>query len=139
MMAAQGLKIGELARQVGISVGALRYYDDLGLVPSRRGSNGYRYYPPDAVHRVQFIKKAQALGFSLEDIGEILTLYGQGQVPCALVQARLQEKIDQLAAQIREMQQFKTSLETYRDLWADQETVPQPGDICPLIEGIPVP
>ena len=67
------LKIGELAKQTGLAVGTLRYYSDLGLLlPSRIGDNGYRYYSKDAGSQVQFIKKAQALGFTLEEIKQIL-------------------------------------------------------------------
>ena len=59
-------KIGELGKQTGLTVGTLRYYSDLGLLqPIERGDNGYRYYSQDAVQQVDFIKKAQALGFSL--------------------------------------------------------------------------
>ena len=71
------LKIGELFKQTGIAVGALRYYESLGLLRSERGDNGYRYYSAQAVHQVQFIKKAQSLGFSLEDIGEVLNVHEQ--------------------------------------------------------------
>ncbi|MEL6161981.1 MAG: heavy metal-responsive transcriptional regulator [Cyanobacteria bacterium J06554_11] len=130
------LRIGEVAKQTEVAVGALRYYEDLGLLASERGSNGYRYYAPEAVQQVRFIKKAQALGFSLEDINEVLTVHDQGDVPCELVQSLLQEKIERLAAQIEEMEAFKADLERYRDRWATSQPKPQPGDICPLIETV---
>ncbi len=130
------LKIGEVSKQTGIAVGALRYYEELGLLASERGQNGYRYYPNSAVHQVQFIKKAQALGFSLEDIGHVLNIHHQGNVPCDLVQSLLQEKIEQLDSQIQEMQAFKINLEKYRDRWSSSHLRPQPGDICPLIETV---
>ncbi len=130
------LKIGEVSKQTGLAVGALRYYESLGLLTSERGDNGYRYYSPEAIHQVQFIKKAQAIGFSLEEIGEVLNLHKQGDTPCGLVQSLLQEKIDQLKAQIRQMTEFKAELEDYRDLWASSQPQPAPGDICPLIETV---
>ena len=132
------LKIGEVSKQTDVAVGALRYYEDLGLLASERGSNGYRYYAPEAVQQVLFIKKAQALGFSLEDISEVLTVHEQGDVPCELVQSLLQEKIERLAAQIREMEAFKAELEQYRDRWTTSQPKPQPGDICPLIATVPL-
>ena len=56
------LKIGEIAKQTGVSVGTLRYHETLKLLyPAERGDNGYRYYPVDTVSQVQFIKKAQTL------------------------------------------------------------------------------
>lgn len=133
---ASPLKIGALSKQTDVAVGALRYYESLGLLQSERGENGYRHYSPDAVHQVQFIKKAQAIGFSLEEIGEVLTVHEKGDTPCGLVQSLLQEKIDQLAAQIRQMTEFKTELEEYRDRWASSQPKGLPGDICPLIETV---
>lgn len=138
MATAARLKIGEVSKRTGITVGALRYYEELGLLASERGQNGYRYYPDSAVHQVQFIKKAQTLGFSLEDIGHVLNVHQQGDVPCDLVQSILQEKIEQLNVQIQEMQTFKNNLEKYRDSWASSDLRPQPGDICPLIETVPL-
>ncbi|NJL46207.1 MAG: heavy metal-responsive transcriptional regulator [Leptolyngbyaceae cyanobacterium SM2_5_2] len=132
------LKIGDLSKQTGMAVGALRYYESLGLLHSDRGENGYRYYMPEAIHQVQFIKKAQTLGFSLEDISEILNVHQQGNVPCQFVQTLLQEKIQQLETQIERMIAFKTELEHYRDRWASHPPHPQPGDICPLIERVPL-
>jgi DNA-binding transcriptional MerR regulator len=136
MATATGLKIGDVSRQTGISVGALRYYESLGLLRSSRGDNGYRYYPVEAVQQVQFIKKAQALDFSLEDIGEVLNVHQNGDVPCEFVQALLQDKIERLEAQVKEILAFKVRLEQYRDNWAEALTHPQPGDICPLIETV---
>lgn len=132
------LKIGEVSHQTGVAIGALRYYESLGLLTSARGRNSYRYYTPRAVQQVQFIKKAQSLGFSLEDIKELLSVHQQGDMPCDLVQALLQEKIEKLEFQIQEMQVFKDGLAQYRDRWASSLPNPQPGDICPLIETIPL-
>ena len=132
----QKLKIGEIAKQTEVAVGALRYYESLDLLTSERGKNGYRYYQPQAIAQVQFIKKAQSLGFSLKDIHEVLNAHKQGDIPCELVQSLLQQKIEQLDAQFLEMTAFKQSLEQYRDRWAHTHLRPSPGDICPLIETI---
>ncbi|MBE9060269.1 heavy metal-responsive transcriptional regulator [cf. Phormidesmis sp. LEGE 11477] len=138
MVAVARLKIGEVSKQTDVAVGALRYYEDLGLLKSKRGDNGYRYYSPEAIKQVQFIKKAQSLGFSLDDISEVLNVHQQGDVPCELVQSILQEKIEKLEAQIQEMTVFKDGLEQYRDSWAASKPHPKPGDICPLIETLPL-
>ncbi len=100
MVAVARIKIGEVSKQTDVAVSALRYYEDLGLLKSKRGDNGYRYYLPEAIRQVQFIKKAQSLGFSLDDISEVLNVHQQGDVPCELVQSILQEKIEKLEAQI---------------------------------------
>ncbi|UJB72865.1 heavy metal-responsive transcriptional regulator (plasmid) [Acaryochloris sp. 'Moss Beach'] len=133
MITAIRLKIGEVRRQTGVAVGALRYYESLALIHSERGDNGYRYYPQETVRQVQFIKKAQTLGFSLEEIREILNIHQQGDIPCEWVQSLLQDKIEQLDHQIQQMITFKSELEHYRDRWATNQPRPQTDDICPLI------
>ena len=133
------LRIGEVAKQTGLAVGALRYYESLGLLTSVRGNNGYRYYSPDVVHQVQFIKKAQAIGFSLEEIGEVLNLHERGDTPCGFVRSLLQEKINQLEAQIQQMKEFKSELEDYRDRWSSSQLQHSSGEICPLIETVNLP
>ena len=135
-MTTHRLKIGEVSNQSEISVGALRYYEQLGLIASARGRNGYRYYAPETVQQVLFVKKAQTLGFSLEEISEVINIHRQGEVPCDRVMVLLQEKIDKIEAQIQEAMALKASLEDYRDRWEKTENVPQPGDICPLIETV---
>ena len=135
------MTIGEVSKQTGIAVGALRYYESLGLLQSERGENNYRYYSPNAIQTVQFIKKSQTLGFSLNDIGEVLNVHQQGKVPCGMVRSLLQEKIDEIAAKIEEMTQFKAELEGYRDRWSQshkpsESVVVQPDEICSLIASV---
>lgn len=134
------LKIGELAKQTGLAVGTLRYYSDLGLLlPSRIGDNGYRYYSKDAGSQVQFIKKAQALGFTLEEIKQILDVRDRGEKPCSLVQGLLNDKIEQLELQIKRMTLFKGELEQYRNDWKNNpELDTQSQEVCPLISSVSV-
>lgn len=134
------LKIGELAKQTGIAVGTLRYYSDLGLLlPVHRGDNGYRYYSEDASSQVQFIKKAQAIGFTLEEIKQILDVRDRGEKPCSLVQSLLDNKIEQLEIQIKKMTLFKRELEAYRADWENNSEVElQSQEVCPLISRVSV-
>lgn len=129
------LKIGDIAHQTGVSVGTLRYYETLKLLyPVERGENSYRYYSEETVQQVQFIKKAQSLGFSLEEIRQILDVRDRGEPPCNLVQDLLAGKIEQLAAQILQMTIFKFELEQYRDRWVGISDFQQNNsEICPLI------
>lgn len=132
------LKIGQLAKQTGIAVGTLRYYSDLGLLqPVQRGDNGYRYYSENASQQVDFIKKAQTLGFTLEEIKRILNVRDRGEKPCALVQSLLDSKIKQLQIQIKRMVLFKAELEEYRNAWTNN---PNPEldarEVCPLISSV---
>ncbi|MGI0481054.1 heavy metal-responsive transcriptional regulator [Geminocystis sp. CENA526] len=131
------LKIGEIAKQTRVSVGTLRYYETLKLLkPIRRGENAYRYYELEAVKVVEFIKKAQSLGFSLEEIRQIIEIRNYGKPPCELVKNLLDKKIEELTTQIKQMTSFKVELENYRESWRinevnidNQETT----EICPLI------
>ena len=134
------LKIGELAKQTGLAVGTLRYYSDLGLLlPVHRGDNGYRYYSEDATSQVQFIKKAQAIGFTLEEIKQILDVRDRGEKPCSLVQSLLDNKIEQLEIQVKKMTLFKRELEAYRADWESSSEVElQPQEVCPLISRVSV-
>ena len=131
-------KIGELAKQTGLAVGTLRYYSDLGLLqPAQRGDNGYRYYSRDASRQVEFIKKAQAIGFTLEEIKTILDVRDRGEKPCNLVQGLLDNKIEQLEIQIKKMSLFKQELEEYRTNWINnpnRESDSQ--EVCPLISSV---
>jgi len=132
------LKIGELAKQTNLAVGTLRYYSDMGLLqPVQRGDNGYRYYSQNASKQVEFIKKAQAIGFSLEEIKTILDVRDRGEKPCSLVQGLLDNKIEQLEIQIKRMSLFKHELESYRQNWINN---PNPEsnsqEVCPLISSV---
>jgi DNA-binding transcriptional MerR regulator len=131
-------KIGELAKQTGVAVGTLRYYSDLGLLhPSLRGDNGYRYYNQDASSQVEFIKKAQTLGFSLEEIKRFLDVRDRGEKPCNLVKRLLNEKIEQLEIQIKQMTLFKAELEEYRLAWANNPHLEASDrEVCPLISSV---
>ena len=135
------LKIGELAKQTGLAVGTLRYYSDLELLhPVYRGDNGYRYYSPDAGRQVKFIKKAQAIGFSLEEIKQILDVRDRGEQPCSLVRNLLSRKIEQLEIQIEKMNHFKAELEEYRVAWSNNpHPQSEPQEVCPLISSVSLP
>ena len=88
---------------------------------------------------MQFIKKAQSLGFSLEEILQILDVRNRGELPCPFVQDLLDHKIGQLEAQIKQMMMFKVELEGYRDRWTLLASFQQDDlDICPLIATVPL-
>ena len=138
MSKSTNLKIGELAKQTNLAVGTLRYYSDLGLLqPIQRGDNGYRYYSQNASKQVEFIKKAQAIGFTLEEIKTILNVRDRGEKPCSLVQGLLDNKIEQLEIQIKKMSLFKQELEEYRKSWNDRPNFKSDSqEVCPLISSV---
>ncbi|MFQ5614468.1 MAG: heavy metal-responsive transcriptional regulator [Anaerolineae bacterium] len=105
------LRISDLARQAGVATSAVRYYEDIGLLPPAvRSENGYRVYTQVDVERLQFIQRAKALDFSLEEIGEILGLREQGEAPCAYVVYQIGEKIDQVERKMAALARLKSEL-----------------------------
>lgn len=132
------LKIGELAEQVGVAVGTIRYYESLGLiVPNHRSESGYRYYGSEAIRRLVFIKKAQCLGFSLLEIRQVLDIRDHKDPACPLVRDLLGQKIGQLEEQIYRLQALKTELVAYQERWADKSLDNPCGEqLCSLIEEV---
>jgi MerR family mercuric resistance operon transcriptional regulator len=88
------LKTGELAKRAGVNVETLRFYERKGLLPEpQRRASGYRDYPEESVTRIRFIKRAQGLGFSLDEIHELLALRVKPKSPCAEVRDVVEKKI----------------------------------------------
>jgi DNA-binding transcriptional MerR regulator len=106
-----GLKIGELAREVGTSTPTIRYYESIGLIPApARTRGGYREYPLRSRQELVFIRNAQAIGFSLEEIREILDLTRSGRVPCARVRSIGHRHLAALDDRIARLQRFRNQL-----------------------------
>ncbi len=80
------MRIGELARQSGVPATALRYYEQLGLLPEPgRTESGYRVYGEEAVDRLAFIRAAQAVGLTLAEVRQVLGVRDAGEAPCRVV------------------------------------------------------
>ncbi|MEJ2644382.1 MAG: heavy metal-responsive transcriptional regulator [Gammaproteobacteria bacterium] len=109
----QTMTIGRLAREVGVAAGTLRYYERLGLItPAQRTASGYRVYGDDAARRLRFIRRAQALGFSLEEIAELLALSDNPRASAGKVKRLTQKKVDDIQARIRDLQRMQQGLES---------------------------
>jgi len=103
--------IGKLAKQAGVGVETLRYYERRGLIePRRRTVSGYRVYDADAVLRLQFIRRCQSLGFSLDEVAELLTLSSQPDTSAAEVKHLTQLKINDIEARIRDLERMRSAL-----------------------------
>ncbi|HMY29262.1 MAG TPA: heavy metal-responsive transcriptional regulator [Agitococcus sp.] len=134
------LKIGELAQKTHVSTATLRYYEQCGLLSrANRADNGYRYYPVEAIQQIEFIKKAQQLGFSLQDIATILQIRQTGQAPCQVVKHLLTEKIAQVQNQLETLKHLEAELLYYQQQWQQEANVSNAtGSICHLIEEISI-
>lgn len=109
-MAAQ-LTIGQLAKIVGVNIQIIRYYERLNLLrPSARRPSGYRLYSHQEERRLRFIKNAQALGFTLREINELLALRVTSTVRCGEVQNKAQAKLVQVESKVEDLQALAQSL-----------------------------
>jgi MerR family copper efflux transcriptional regulator len=129
-----GLLIGEVAKRTGFPPPTIRYYEEVGLLkkPSRAES-GYRSYSSRTVDELLFVKKAQALGFSLDEIAEILKLSRSGQKPCQRVLALSHKHLDAIDSRIRELQKFRGYLAAEISKWDRQGTAVTCDGLCQFI------
>jgi len=105
------LTIGKVAKQAGIGVETIRFYERTGLLDEPpRNNSGYRQYPPEAIVKLRFIKKAKQLGFSLQEIGELFSLRMQQDATCGDVRARAEEKIKNIEDKINDLTRMKEAL-----------------------------
>lgn len=107
----ESLTIGQVARQTGVGVETIRFYEREGLIaqPARR-SSGYRQYPPEAVRRVRFVRHAKTLGFTLKEIRELLELRVRPDSSCADVRTRVRVKIADIEARLLSLANMKAAL-----------------------------
>jgi len=109
----QNITIGKLAKDMGIGAGTLRYYERLGLLPpASRTASGYRMYGEAAAQRLRFIRRAQALGFSLEEIAELLALSDNPRGRARDVKRVTQAKIADIERRIEALARMKQGLAT---------------------------
>jgi Hg(II)-responsive transcriptional regulator len=127
------LTIGQLARQAGVGVETLRFYEREGLLeePARRES-GYRQYDPAVVGRLRFIQRAKALGFTLKEIKELLRLHADEDATRADVKRRAEEKIADIEAKIEDLRRIRAALAGLAQACDGEGTLLG----CPIIEAL---
>lgn len=107
------LTIGQVAKLASVNTQTLRYYERRNiLVPLARKDSGYRVYGKEAVKTVRFIKHAQELGFTLEDIEALLDLRANHSSECGRVQARAMEKLSDVESKIARLENIRKSLKS---------------------------
>ena len=105
------LKIGEVARQAGVSVDTLRFYEERGVIPhATRSESGYRMFPSDTPERLEFVSRAKALGFSLDDVVELLSLRSSGAKDSHRVLEKVREKIQEVDHRLGELGKLRQAL-----------------------------
>lgn len=127
------LTIGQVAKAANVHVETMRYYERRGLVPKPpRGPSLYRRYPEDTVLRVQFVKHAQDLGFSLREIRELLSLRAAPKARCADVKRRAQTKIEEIETKVHALQGMRRALRRL----VSQCDGKLPASACPILESL---
>ena len=134
------LRVGSIAKKAGVGVQTLHYYERIGLLPKpTRSEANYRLYSPEALRRVRFIKKAQALGFKLEEIKQILDLKSHGRAPCRKVTELGQKHLRDIDARLTQLRRYRhavaQSLVSWREKTAHRRNCA--GEFCDLIERLP--
>ncbi len=127
------LTIGQVAAAAAVNIQTIRYYERRGLFTApRRTPSGYRQYAEDAVPRLRFIKHAQELGFSLEEIQQLLALRVRHGAACDPVERKTRQKIELVKRRIRDLERMRRTLEQLAAACAAR----RPTDDCPILEAL---
>ena len=131
------LLIGDVGKRTGLPTATIRYYESLGLIASPpRSTAGYRRYGETTLQELAFIKKAQGLGFSLEEIDEILQLIRAGRAPCARVLELARRHLAAVEMRIAELIRFRDDLAADIANWARKDQTFRSG-VCQMIAQSP--
>ena len=126
------IAIGALSKHTGTNIETIRYYERVGLLPApARSAGGYRLYGIDHLKRLNFVRRARALGFSLAEVRKLLTLADQRRRPCAEVRVVAKTHLEDVKAKIADLRQMARVL---------KETVARceagSGSDCPMIDAL---
>lgn len=130
---AQHVTIGTVARRAAVSIDTIRYYERAGLLPApRRRASGYRDYDPGVVERLRFIRRAKDLGFTLEEIRELLALSTDRERGVKSVKRRAEARLDQVRQRIRELQRVQRGLQKLIDACPGHGAL----EHCPILRAL---
>ena len=129
----KALTIGNLAREAGVNLETVRYYERRGLLPKPpRSASGYRLFPSDAARRLRFIRRAQQLGFSLKEIRELLSLRVSRATTSKDIKGRAEAKVTDIEAKIRSLEAMKKTLRKLTNICEGCVPVSE----CPILESL---
>ena len=129
------MRIGELSKQTGFQVETLRFYEKQGLLePIARSAAGYREYDQASLKQLQFIHQAKSVGFSLNEISELLTLrVDRDQHSCAEVKTIAEQKLSQIEIKIKELSKMRDALHVITDACCGG---PEPASSCTILNAL---
>lgn len=128
----------ELAKLVGVTPDVIRYYARIGLLkPKRNPANNYKQFSPADVKHVQFIRRAQRLGFALVEIAEIVKKSRQGNTPCPMVRETIQRRIEEKSRDLKDLIALQSRMKSALAQWKNlPDGIPDGHAICQLIEAV---
>jgi Hg(II)-responsive transcriptional regulator len=127
------LQIGEVAAEAGVNIQTVRYYERMNILkPATRKQSGFRLYEADSINNIKFIKHAQELGFTLEEIKELLKLRAPSTGRCERVKVKAKSKLSSIQDKLKLLRQMEKNL---KNLIEDCENL-SPSSTCPIIEGM---
>lgn len=128
----QPMTIGALSQRTGCNIETIRYYERIGMIPKPpRTQGGHRLYAQEHLKRLAFIRRSRELGFSLEQIRELLRFADGGRYTCSQVRAITVEHLDEVRARMKDLKRLEKVLNTMASQ-CDRGKVPD----CPVIEAL---
>jgi MerR family copper efflux transcriptional regulator len=125
------LTVGKVAHAAGVGVETIRFYERRGLIdPPPRRASGYRIYPETTVPRIRFIRRAQRLGFTLNEIRELIALDRDVSADCSALLVRTETKIASIEQKITDLQRMKTALQDVQGRCAGDTSLQE----CPIMD-----
>jgi len=129
----EDLTIGKLAKKAQVNTETIRYYERRGLISRPpRPLSGYRQYPDEAVKRIDFIKHAKELGFSLKEIGDLLSLRVDPTTSCSDIKIRTETKIEAIEEKIKTLKKMKNALVDVSRACSGRGPISE----CPILEAL---
>ena len=120
--------ISELSKKLKITTRAIRHYEDIGIITSKRMNNNYRYYDQLNIDKLKFLVRARNLGFSLDECGELILLFENDKRKSENVRNIAKNKLENITRQINELKDLKKSLE-----WLVKKCPGNEKPDCPII------
>ena len=136
----ESLRVGAAAKAAGVGLQTLHYYERLELLPKpKRSAANYRLYSPETIRRVRFIKKAQALGLTLEETKQILDLKDHGREPCRKVAELGEKHLQEIDGRLAQLRAYRRALAQAVSGWPKKNLSERhcAGEFCDLIERLP--
>ncbi len=132
------IRVEQLARAAGVSAHTVRYYVRRELLrPRRNPQNGYHEFSEEDARSLAFIRRAQALGFTLSEIATILEMSRRHESPCPLVRDIVRQRLDEFGTQLEELLEMRSRMQRALAKWRRMpDSVPTGHEICRLIESV---